>query len=100
MIREIEIGEKYQRSEQVLFKVLEGETILVPVNAQNGSANQDALFTLANSGTLIWSLLDGTNTVQQLIEQVVEEYDAPEGQVRQDVIRFLENLAARGMISR
>ncbi|MCP4009475.1 MAG: PqqD family protein [Proteobacteria bacterium] len=99
MIREIKIGEKYQRSEQILFKVLEGETILVPVNSQNGSANQDALFTLANSGALIWSLLDGTHTVQQLIEQVVEEYDAPEGQVRQDVITFLENLAVRGMIS-
>ncbi len=99
MIREIEIGEKYQRSDQILFKVLEGETILVPVNAQNSSANQDALFTLANSGALIWSLLDGTNTVQQLIEQVAEQYNMPEGQVREDVFTFLENLAVRGMIN-
>lgn len=98
MIPDIKYDRRYQRSEEVLFREIDGEIIIVPVNSKMISAKEDALFTLTDTGRLIWNQLDGTNTVQQLIDNLCQEYDAPQEQVSKDVVTFLEQLAVRGMI--
>ena len=100
MIFEIGNEDKYRLSGDVLFREVDGEIIIIPHNSGISSAKKDALFTLTGSGMLIWNLLDGTTTVQQLIDHVLANYDVPEDRVRKDVVAFLENLAAHGMICR
>ena len=81
-----------------MFREMGGEIIIVPAH-RGISAQEDALFTLADTGKLIWSLLDGSHTVQQVIDHVCEQYEAQEDQVALDVVAFLEELAVRGMIT-
>ena len=98
MIFEIQNSGKYQLADDVVYKVSDEEIFIVIPN-RGVSAEADVLFTLTGVGRLIWQLLDGTNSVQQVIEQVLRNYDAPEDEIRMDVFEFLEELAARGMIS-
>ena len=49
-------------------------------------------------GSLIYSMLDGSHSVQQIVEAVVAQYDVTEDQARQDVDAFLADLRERGML--
>jgi len=98
LIREIKHNGKYRRSEDVVFKEAAGEVIIVPAH-RGVSAGEDVLFSLTDSGKLIWSLLDGTRTVEQVIDQVLAHYEAPQDDVKHDVVAFLEELAVRGLIT-
>lgn len=98
MILEIKMGGKYRHADDLVNKEVDEEIFIVLAD-RGISAEESVLFTLTDSGRLIWQLLDGTNSVQQVIEQVLQHYDAAEGEVTQDVVAFLEELAVRGMIT-
>ncbi len=98
MILEIKNDAKYRRSDEVVFKEADGEIIIIPSHS-GVSGEEQLLFTLTGTSALIWSLLDGTNTVQQMIDQVARRYDAPADQISLDVVAFLQELATGKMIT-
>ena len=98
MILEITLAGKYRWSDDLVCEESDEEIFIILENP-GILAKDDALFTLTGTGRLIWQLLDGTNSVQQVIGQVLQKYDANEAQVTQDVVAFLELLAVRGMIT-
>jgi len=51
------------------------------------------------SGSLIFELLDGSNTMEEIVEAVRREYDVEEGQAREDLNGFLDELDANGMLA-
>jgi pyrroloquinoline quinone biosynthesis protein D len=46
----------------------------------------------------VWELSDGTRSARQVAEQVALEFKADVGQVLQDTLRFLTQLAGHGLI--
>jgi hypothetical protein len=46
----------------------------------------------------MWSLLDGTNTIDDVAAVIAEEYDAPFATVRDDLASLLNDLNERGLI--
>lgn len=99
MVFKINNDSKYQRSPNVLYREVKGETFLIPTSTASMSAKEDAVFTLTDSAKMIWDLLDGTNTVKQVIGHLQQHFDVPESQVKQDVVEFLESLARFDMIN-
>lgn len=85
------------RSRDIAFRERHGEVIIVPAHG-GVSANEDLLFAVRDSGKLIWSLLDGAHSVEQITNLLVARFDAPKDQVKKDVVAFLEELAARRLI--
>jgi len=49
-------------------------------------------------GGRLWDLCDGTRTVAQLVEAICAEYDAPAETVEADVLEFLGDLSADGLL--
>jgi len=49
-------------------------------------------------GQFIWSLSDGSRSVEDLVSAVVAEFDIDEGQARQDVTDFVERLKGFGLM--
>ncbi len=49
-------------------------------------------------GGKIYSLLDGTHTEDQIVRQVMEEFEVGEEQARRDLREFLNELRAKGMV--
>jgi hypothetical protein len=68
------------------------ETILV--NAQG-----DMLHTLNPTGTFIWDRLDGARSVGAILELLRSEYDLPDAGVEEDLCRFMDELAGKGIVT-
>lgn len=74
-----------QRNSVVLWRELDGEAILL--DPQEGCS-----YNLNKVGTVIWTLLDGTHTVEDIAAAVCEAYEVEYTQALRDVEQLLNDL--------
>jgi len=86
----------FEKDKDCVTREIAGETIIVPVRASVGDL--DSIYTLNEIGTLIWQLLDGQNSVDQIVQAVCEEYDVTQQQAETDIVELIGNLEAAGLI--
>ena len=73
------------------------QLLIIPI--EDGlSENPDDIFSLNDTGYSTWQLMDGKNSVHDIITALVNEYNAPVETVKQDVLSLLTQLAAKEMI--
>ena len=77
--------------QQVLFQKVDGGVVLL--NARNGE-----YYGLNEIGTRIWELLQEGQSATAVVSSLLQEYSVTEQQLRQDVVKFLEYLQARGLV--
>lgn len=81
-----------KRSPNSAYRIYDGQaTIVLPDRAEVKILNP--------IGSLVWDRIDGTRTVAQLIDAVVEEYEVRPDEARRDVQEFLETLRSHGMVT-
>jgi hypothetical protein len=51
------------------------------------------------SGSALWSLCDGTRSVDEILPELAEMFDSRPDDIRGDVERILEELCARGVLT-
>ena len=79
------------RSEGVVWRSVGEEVILMDLGPSVYHA-------IRGGGADVWTLLaTDARTVDELVEQVLEAYDADEARVRRDVIAFLQTLRDAGL---
>jgi Coenzyme PQQ synthesis protein D (PqqD) len=88
----------YVRDEHVVTRVIEGETIVVPM--KQTVEDLKAIFTLNEMAGVIWERVDGRATVADLIGSIYREYRVPAEKVIQDVVDLLATFEADGLIHR
>jgi len=76
----------------VLHQELGGETVLLNLNNEN-------YFGLDEVGTRVWQVLGETQSANDVVSRLTEEYDVPTEQLRADVARLISELAAAGLVS-
>lgn len=76
----------------VLARVLEGEAVLLDL--ASGS-----YFGLNDVGTRAWELLGAPHTLDALVDRLLDEYDVERAVLTADLRRWLEELAARGLVT-
>ena len=81
---------------ELIKRQIAGETVLVPVGKAIYDAN--GLFVLNEQASFIWDLLPNVETVEEICKAVLQEYDAPEEAVAQDVAEFLHTLQQMGIL--
>jgi hypothetical protein len=89
-------GQVFVRSRAVVSRVVAGETLIVPVRGKVGDLA--SIYSFNETGSLIWKLLDTPRTVGEVVVAVAEEYQVDTKKVRQDVLRFLNEMRAVGLI--
>jgi hypothetical protein len=89
-------GQVFVRSRAVVSRVVAGETLIVPVRGKVGDLA--SIYSFNETGSLIWKLLDTPRTVGEVVGAVAEEYQVDTKKVRQDVLRFLNEMRAVGLI--
>ena len=67
------------------------ETLLVPVCG--GVGDLDSVYTLNEVGTVIWNAIAEPTRVEALVATVAGEFDVSADRARQDIDKFLEELA-------
>jgi hypothetical protein len=84
-------------SEDVVAREIEGELIIVPLVAGIGDL-EDELFTLNETGKAIWKQIDGKNSMERIITNLMEIYTAERDEIEQDVLGLVAELAKRRMV--
>jgi hypothetical protein len=56
-------------------------------------------FGLDPVGARIWQLLSETSSFAEIVERLAQEYDVTPEQVESDLVRFVEELKANGLLS-
>ena len=74
-----------------------GETIIVPVKGNVGDL--DSIYTLNELGTLVWELIDGKNSVEEIVEAICNAYEVAPEKATEDVVDFLHSLEQGGLIN-
>ena len=78
------------RSTSIVTRKTGNEYVLIPVS--NNIADMNSVYTLNETGTFIWELIDGKNTIEDLINSVVNKYDADVSTATKDVFSFIEKM--------
>lgn len=72
------------------------ENILVPVG--NTALTFNGLVTLNESGAFLWKHMEKNRTREELVQEVLQEYEVSEEQARLDIGQFLTYLAKEGVL--
>ena len=97
MSERIDLERVYAPSDDVVVREIEGEIVIVPL--ASGIADvEDELFTLNETGREIWSRIDGSRPLADVVEDLASRYEAPVGRIRHDVLGICQELLARQMI--
>ena len=99
MGKEINLDAVYIPSEDVVAREIEGEIIIVPLTSGIGDI-EDELYTLNETGGAIWVRLDGRNSLTNVIDDLSKIFEASHGEMKKDVIGFVEELLKRKMLGK
>ena len=80
------------RNTSVLWRELDGEAILL--NPKEGCS-----YNLNNVGTMIWKLLDGEHSLDDIARAICELYEVEHEQALQDVRQLLNELRDNNLLS-
>lgn len=83
-------GDKMKLNENYILKNIAGTAVVVPV----GDAVNDVkgMITLNGPAEIIWKGLENGKTIDGIVDEIKNEYDAQEDVIRNDVDAFLEKL--------
>lgn len=79
------------RSEQVTWKALEGESVLLHLET-------GVYFTLNETGTAAWELFDGATSLTAIGEALCTRFDVLPEQSRQDLLELTHTLLDEGLV--
>lgn len=87
---------RWRRNPHVVARRVGDDTILVPTGRDAVALR--CLFTLNDTGSFIWERLASPSTFSQIGSALVEAFDVTPEKAREDLGRFLEELAGKGCI--
>jgi coenzyme PQQ synthesis protein D (PqqD) len=84
-------SDRYERASHVKWRAIEGLIVLI-------DANEGQLIHLNDMGSRIWQRLDGEQSVDQILSELENAFDAPAERLRKDTLKFLRRLALMELI--
>ena len=87
----------YIPSEDIVARNIEGELIIVPLVSGIGDM-EDELYTMNETGKAIWDRLDGKKKLKDVLEELSAEFEAPAGEIEQDLIGMVQELVRRKIL--
>jgi hypothetical protein len=85
-----EAQQTYKRNENFVFRQIENETILVPIKDNVGDMN--CIYNLNEVGAFIWQNIKCKNSVVDLKNMILSEFEVTESQAEADLDEFVKNL--------
>jgi len=80
-----------KRSEDTASRMIDGEAVIV--------IPQEGVVTVLNeTGAGIWQLLDGRNSVEDIINIISSEFDVSREEAEKDTLDFIEELIGKDMV--
>lgn len=87
----------YHQTPDVICRAILDETILVPISGN--LANMQNIFSLDAVGAFIWENLNGTKTLSDIHQLVIDEFDVESNRARTDLHDFIDELTRAGLLT-
>ncbi len=87
----------YVPSENVVAREVQGEFIIIPITSGIGDS-EDEIFTLNETGRVIWERLNGEKTLEELVKDLSLEFESDNQDIEKDVLGLTEELLKRNMV--
>jgi hypothetical protein len=87
---------QFVRSDNVVSRVIAGETLIVPV--RRGVADLASLYSFNDVGSTIWEALVTPRTVSELVTVLQGAYEVTPEKAREDLEVFLTEAQAAGVV--
>jgi hypothetical protein len=88
----VDAESRVKQSEAALCRVLDDEAVLL--NLDSGE-----YYSLNPLGVTVWRLCDGSASIRKMVEQVCAEYEVGTERAQADVLAFIGDLAAEGLVA-
>ena len=87
---------KYKIKEGFVLRQIKDNYIVVALGKASKEFN--GMMNLNETGSFIWNLLNGENTVDDIAGKMTKEYDVSEEIAREDLEGFIDKLIQGGMV--
>jgi hypothetical protein len=94
----VHLGACYQRDPSIVARDIAGEMILVPI--RNNVGDLEHIYTLNETASTVWHLLDGQRPLAEVCDAVVAEYEVTREEVEADLKALIAHFAEIGAIRR
>jgi hypothetical protein len=84
------------KSENVVFRKIENEYILVPIVAS--AADVESIFNLNETGAAVWERIDGKKKLSDIIDDIKSEYEGDGNRIEDDVTAFVNEMIEAKLI--
>lgn len=81
---------------EFILRDIAGECVLVPTGATTQEFN--GLITISDTAKFIWEHLEKTDSFEELIQLILEEYEIDEETAKNDAYAFISQLIASGFV--
>lgn len=81
---------------EFILREIAGEYVLVPTGATTQEFN--GLITMSEVAVTIWKNLETVDSLDAMVELILNEYDVDEETAKRDVIGFISQLLAAGFV--
>lgn len=86
------------RSSGLVSRSILDERLLVPIRGH--LADLQCLYSLGGVGGFIWDQIDGRRDLGEIRDALVARYDAPEEELAEDLLEFVQVLDDAGLVTR
>jgi len=81
-----------RKNPNAAYRIFDGQaTIVLPDQSEVNVLNQ--------LGSQVWERIDGSRTVGQIVEAVLQEYEVGPETARRDILEFIGTLYDHGMVT-
>jgi len=87
----------YAPSNDIVAREIEGEIIIVPLTSGIGDM-EDELYTMNETGKIIWDQLNGKQSLKDIVHQLSHEYEYSEREIERDVLGIVSEMLKRKLI--
>jgi hypothetical protein len=84
------------KQKDLVTRRIAGETVIVPV--RSGMGDLTSIYTLNETGSFVWELIEKGVPYSQIAESLCGEYDVPPAEAMEDLSNFLESLREANLI--
>ena len=78
-------------NDNILSRIIDDEAVLI-------LPEQGKVKVINEVGAAIWTLLDGKNSIQQIIEEICTQFDVDEATAEMDTLKFIGDLIEREIV--
>jgi hypothetical protein len=84
------LNRQYKRNENFVFRRIEDETILVPI--QDNVGDLGCIYNLNAVGAFVWEQLDGEKRLQDIKDMILDAFDTSSHDAEADLRAFIGQL--------